>query len=85
MTDGSRRAFLKALLAAPVVAAGAFEVDWERLLWVPKPLIVVPAMPNPSALAELMAESAKAFRVVLSLGYTTGEPHGSITKWTVAP
>lgn len=37
----SRRGFLRLLLASPLAAT----VDVERLLWVPKPIITVPAMP----------------------------------------
>lgn len=38
----NRRDFLKLLLATPLAAT----VDVEQLLWVPKPIIVVPAMPG---------------------------------------
>jgi hypothetical protein len=37
----TRRDLLRALLAIPAMAA----LDVEQLLWVPKPIIVVPAMP----------------------------------------
>lgn len=37
----SRRDFLKLLLAAPIAAT----VDVEKLLWVPTPMVTVPAMP----------------------------------------
>ena len=37
-----RRSFLRILLASPLVAT----LDVEQLLWVPKPIIVVPAMPT---------------------------------------
>ena len=40
-----RRAFLRALLAGAAGAALGAELDIERLLWVPKPIISVPAMP----------------------------------------
>jgi hypothetical protein len=36
-----RRSFLRHLLMLPIAA----QLDVERLLWVPKPLVVVPAMP----------------------------------------
>lgn len=39
----NRRAFLKLLLAAPAIAA---TVDVEQLLWTPKPMVTVPAMPT---------------------------------------
>ncbi len=42
----SRRAFLRALVAAPAFGASVLVVDWEKLLWTPKPIVVVPAMPN---------------------------------------
>jgi len=51
----SRRAFLRALVAAPALASSTLAVDWERLLWTPTPIILVPAMPQPAwldALAE---------------------------------
>lgn len=38
----SRRDFLKLLLAAPIAAT----VDVEKLLWVPRPMVTVPAMPS---------------------------------------
>ncbi len=37
----TRRDWLKLLLAAPIAAT----VDVEKLLWVPKPIVTVPAMP----------------------------------------
>lgn len=37
-----RRDFLRLLLASPLAAT----VDVEQLLWTPKPIIVVPAMPR---------------------------------------
>lgn len=37
-----RRDFLRLLLASPIAAT----VDVEQLLWVPKPIVVVPAMPT---------------------------------------
>jgi hypothetical protein len=37
-----RRSFLRALLAAPLAIHEATEIDWDRLLWVPKPIITVP-------------------------------------------
>jgi hypothetical protein len=37
----TRRDLLRALLALPIAAT----LDVEQLLWVPKPIIVVPAMP----------------------------------------
>lgn len=45
----NRRDLLRLILAAPIAAV----VDVERLLWTPKPIITVPAMPyglfNPQA------------------------------------
>ena len=38
----SRRDLLRSLLALPVAAT----VDWEQLLWVPKPIMVVPGSMN---------------------------------------
>lgn len=38
----NRRSFLKFLLSTPL----ALTVDVEKLLWVPKPIITVPAMPS---------------------------------------
>lgn len=37
-----RRSFLKSLLALPIAAT----LDVEKLLWVPKPIITVPALPS---------------------------------------
>lgn len=37
-----RRSFLRLLLATPLAAT----VDVEALIWVPKPIIVVPAFPR---------------------------------------
>lgn len=37
-----RRSFLRLLLATPLAAT----VDVEALIWVPKPIIVVPAFPG---------------------------------------
>lgn len=37
-----RRSFLRSLLALPLAA----ELDLEKLLWVPKPMIVVPRLPS---------------------------------------
>ena len=46
-----RRGFLGRLIrgmaGAAVAAEAASEIDIERLLWVPKPMITVPAMPMP--------------------------------------
>ena len=42
----SRRAFLRALVAAPALGASVLAVDWEKLLWTPKPIVVVPALPD---------------------------------------
>jgi len=39
-----RRDFLKILLATPVAAT----YDFEQLLWVPKPMVIVPAKSIPS-------------------------------------
>jgi hypothetical protein len=39
----NRRAFLKWMLAAPAIAA---TVDVEQLLWMPTPMVTVPAMPT---------------------------------------
>jgi hypothetical protein len=39
----NRRAFLKWMLAAPAIIA---TVDVEQLLWTPKPMVTVPAMPT---------------------------------------
>ncbi len=40
-----RRTFLRRLiLGAPALGLAA-DLDWEKLLWVPKPMIVVPPMP----------------------------------------
>jgi hypothetical protein len=36
-----RRTFLRMLLATPI----AMELDVEKLLWVPRPMITVPALP----------------------------------------
>lgn len=52
-----RRDWLKLLLAAPIAAT----VDVEKLLWVPKPIVTVPAMPlafHPKAF-EMVMESLK--------------------------
>lgn len=38
--DPSRRSFLRFLLSTPLAAV----VDYEQLLWVPKPIIVVPSL-----------------------------------------
>lgn len=49
----TRRDLLRLLLAAPIAAA----VDVEQLLWTPKPIITVPAMPlafHPDAFALAM-------------------------------
>lgn len=46
----TRRDMLRILLAAPIAAT----VDVERLLWVPKPIIVVPAMPSPRTLQRII-------------------------------
>lgn len=46
----SRRDFLKLLLATPLAAT----IDYEKLLWVPKPIIVVPSFPS---YAELVAST----------------------------
>lgn len=40
-----RRLFLRRLASGLVGATIAPDIDLERLLWVPKPMIVVPAMP----------------------------------------
>ena len=41
-----RRSFLRLLGSGAVGAAIGAELDLERLLWVPKPIITVPAMPS---------------------------------------
>lgn len=46
----TRRDLLRILLAAPIAAT----VDVERLLWVPKPIIVVPAMPSPQTIKKFI-------------------------------
>ena len=46
-----RRTFLRALLALPIAAT----FDVEKLLWVPKAIITVPAMPT-NDVAELLAD-----------------------------
>lgn len=38
----NRRDLLKLLLTSPLAAA----IDYEKLLWVPKPIIVVPELPK---------------------------------------
>ena len=43
MTSLSRRDWLKQLLALPIAAT----LDVEKLLWVPKPIVTVPALPVP--------------------------------------
>jgi hypothetical protein len=45
MNGSNRRAFLRAL--GSVAAAAALPFDVERLLWTRKPIITVPAMPQP--------------------------------------
>lgn len=39
-----RRDFLKLMLASAMAEA----VDWEQALWVPKPIMMVPALPPPT-------------------------------------
>lgn len=51
----SRRDLLKALLALPIAAS----LDVERLLWVPTPQIVVPALPTGPLLLEEINETLK--------------------------
>lgn len=46
----NRRDFVRRLVAGLAGTAVATELDLERLLWVPKPMIVVPAMPGPTSL-----------------------------------
>lgn len=41
----NRRDFLARLTGGAVGLVVGQEIDWERLLWTPKPMIVVPAMP----------------------------------------
>jgi hypothetical protein len=53
----SRRGFLKFLLAAGVAEAA---MDVERLLWVPRPIITVPAMPVLST-GEMIAQAWEAY------------------------
>lgn len=53
MAQQDRRSFLRSLLALPAVAYGATEVDWEQLLWTPKTIITVPAMPSRRVLLTL--------------------------------
>jgi hypothetical protein len=43
LTKMDRRGFLAVLLGT----AAAEAIDFERLLWIPKPIITVPAMPLP--------------------------------------
>lgn len=47
----SRRSFLKALLATPIAAT----VDFEQLLWVPKPIITVPGNVMLASYSEIVA------------------------------
>jgi len=47
----NRRGFLKFLLSTPLAAT----IDYEQLLWVPKPMIVVPGPPKLVNLSEIVA------------------------------
>jgi hypothetical protein len=47
----SRRDFLKFLLTTPLAAT----IDFEELLWVPKPMIVVPGGPKLANLSQIVA------------------------------
>lgn len=46
----TRRDLLKFLMSAAVAES---MVDWERLIWTPKPIITVPAMPTPKLINRL--------------------------------
>jgi len=71
-----RRAFLRALAASAV----GMTLDPERLLWVPKPMIVVPAMPalytgGPATLLEWarrMDPDGKIARIVELINQSNG-------------
>jgi len=57
----NRRSFLRFLLASAAAEAVAETIDIERLLWVPKPIITVPAMPSCRAnLGKIVAEAWEA-------------------------
>ncbi len=62
----SRRRFLHALFIAPALASSILTVDWDQLLWVPKPIIVVPALLGIHGLT-LDALNAQAMRVMISM------------------
>jgi hypothetical protein len=50
----SRRDLLKILLATPAAAL----IDYENLLWTPKPIIVVPSIPTGQIVAEMWCKVA---------------------------
>ena len=70
----SRREFLRRLLAGAAGAAIGAELDLERLLWVPKPIILVPAMPSLAVNVEftdwLTHECLKLLKNNLAFGST---------------
>ncbi len=61
----TRRDLIKLLLAAPIAAT----VDVEQLLWVPKPIVVVPTMPFKPYLDVMLTN--------ISVAYIRSTPFGS--------
>ena len=53
----NRRDLLKWMLASPLAAT----VDVERLLWVPKPIVVVPTMPTLPPVHTIFMYGSSAF------------------------
>jgi hypothetical protein len=77
VTTLTRRDVLRYLLMTPM----ALTLDVEQLLWVPKPIIVVPSMPvaltgRPSSLADLM--DAMYWKVRED---AYGEDNGLVMRW----
>lgn len=68
----ARRDFLRRLLAsAPALAVG-MEIDWEKLLWVPKPIITVPG--GGLCLDELNAITLKCIMPAVADSFFRNDP-----------
>jgi len=75
----NRRDFLKFLLTTPIAAT----MDLEKLLWVPKPIIVVPAMPRALTMNQILeAELNRITPRIMRLFERDNMFYGTISKWT---
>lgn len=72
----NRRAFLQLLTTGAIGAGLAESIDLERLLWTPKPIITVPAMPKAMGMSvrfvrewdALLSKHVNRFGVVYGFG-----------------